>query len=94
MILKDNTADLNLTFSFKVDNFSYIVLVTSVTMKCFGCGDEGHVVHSCPQAKERPGSMQTAEPAGSAGGPGRADRPEWAAVCHAAGSVLPDVIWK
>ena len=66
MILKDNTADLNLTFSFKVDGFTYVVFATSDTMKCFGCGEEGHLVLSCPR-RPAPGP---ADPAPGPDGPG------------------------
>ncbi|KAI3357946.1 hypothetical protein L3Q82_016322 [Scortum barcoo] len=48
MVLKDNTAELNLSFNFKVEGFNYMVFATSETMKCFGCGAEGHLIRSCP----------------------------------------------
>uniref|UniRef100_A0A8C9ZEA2 CCHC-type domain-containing protein n=1 Tax=Sander lucioperca TaxID=283035 RepID=A0A8C9ZEA2_SANLU len=64
MILKDNAADLNLTFSFKVEGFSYVVFVTSDSMKCFGCGEEGHLVRSCSR-----------RPAPEPAGPGGSDEP-------------------
>ncbi|KAE8284778.1 Transposon TX1 uncharacterized 82 kDa protein ORF 1 [Larimichthys crocea] len=48
MVLKDPTTDLNLSFSFKVDGFNYMVFATNETMKCFGCGIEGHLIRSCP----------------------------------------------
>lgn len=32
---------------FKVDGFDYTNFATTETMKCFGCGQEGHLVHSC-----------------------------------------------
>ena len=48
MILKDRKTDLSLSFSFKVDGFNYVVFVSSETMKCFGCGAEGHMIRSCP----------------------------------------------
>ena len=49
MILKERNTDLSLSFSFKVDGFNYVVFVSSETMKCFGCGGEGHLVRSCPK---------------------------------------------
>ena len=49
MILKERNTDLSLSFSFKVDGFNYVVFVSSETMKCFGCGGEGHLVRSCPR---------------------------------------------
>lgn len=49
MVLKDNSADLNLSFSFRIDDFKYMVFATSETMKRFGCGAEGHLIRSCPE---------------------------------------------
>ena len=56
MVLKDNSTDLNLSFNFKVDGFNYMVFASSDTMKCFGCGVEGHLIRSCParQGEQRP----------------------------------------
>ncbi|KAI3369169.1 hypothetical protein L3Q82_026128 [Scortum barcoo] len=51
MILKDADSHLNLTLNFKVDGFNYNVFVTSETMKCFGCGAEGHLIRTCPEAR-------------------------------------------
>lgn len=51
MVLKDTTSDLNLSCTFKIDNFPYMVFVTTEHMKCFGCGAEGHLVRSCPERK-------------------------------------------
>ena len=48
MVLKDNSRDLNLSFSFKIEGFNYMIFVSSETMKCFECGEEGHLVRSCP----------------------------------------------
>lgn len=39
MIVKEE-ADLD----FGVDDFSYVVFVTTEKMKCFGCGKTGHLV--------------------------------------------------
>ena len=44
MIPKDADSHLNLSLSFKIDGFNYIIFVSSDTMKCFGCGAEGHVI--------------------------------------------------
>lgn len=38
MVLKDMSASLNLSLSFKVEGFTYMVFATSDTMKCFDCG--------------------------------------------------------
>ena len=49
MILNKKDAELNLVFSIKVDDFDYAVFVNSGTLKCFGCGREGHLVRACPE---------------------------------------------
>lgn len=41
MVLKDWTAELNLSCTVKVDNFPYMLFVTTEQMKCFGCGCRG-----------------------------------------------------
>lgn len=54
MVLKDSTEDLNLSLSFKLDGFNYMVFVSSETT-CFSCGAEEHLIRSCPErTKERP----------------------------------------
>ncbi|KAI3376787.1 hypothetical protein L3Q82_000387 [Scortum barcoo] len=71
MILKDADSHLNLTLNFKVDGFNYNVFVTSETMKCFGCGAEGHLIRACPEARREnagaSGSGRPVEDAGSSG---------------------------
>lgn len=49
MVLKDPAHDLNLSFSFKVDGFNYVVFAPLQNMKCFGCGAEGHLIWSYPE---------------------------------------------
>ena len=61
IVFKDKTDDLNLSFNFKVDGFNYMVFATSETMKCFGCGVEGHLIRSCP---ERSGEQRQAAAGG------------------------------
>lgn len=41
MILKNAGNELNLSFSFKIDGFNYMVFASSENMKCFGCGEKG-----------------------------------------------------
>ncbi|KAA8578015.1 hypothetical protein FQN60_006085 [Etheostoma spectabile] len=47
MILNNKDEELNLVFRVKVDGFDYVV--NSGTVKCFGCGGEGHLVRACPE---------------------------------------------
>lgn len=52
MVLRDSDSELNVSFSFRVDGFTYMVFATSETMKCFGCGAEGHLIRACPERVE------------------------------------------
>lgn len=47
MILKDDE-DLDLSLHLKVDEFDYVIYVTTDRMKCFKCGLAGHLVRACP----------------------------------------------
>ncbi|KAI2645684.1 Transposon TX1 uncharacterized 82 kDa protein [Labeo rohita] len=52
MVLKSEMEELNVAFKFKIDGFDYVVFASSETMKCFKCGDEGHIRSSCPAQTE------------------------------------------
>lgn len=52
MILKNEKEELNLVMKFKVDNYDYVIYATSKSMKCFGCGQEGHMIRACPEKEE------------------------------------------
>ena len=56
MILNKKDSELSLVFQLRVDDFDYAVFVNSGTLKCFGCGKEGHLVRACPEIapKNRP----------------------------------------
>ncbi|KAI4899184.1 hypothetical protein NFI96_019398, partial [Prochilodus magdalenae] len=65
MVLKSGIEKLNVAFKFKIDGFDYVVFATSDTMKCFGCGREGHLRRSCPsEAGEGTSRASDSAPAG------------------------------
>lgn len=46
MIIPDD-ADLDLTLNFRIDDLSYAIFVTTGKVKCFGCGNMGHLILNC-----------------------------------------------
>uniref|UniRef100_A0A674NZQ4 CCHC-type domain-containing protein n=1 Tax=Takifugu rubripes TaxID=31033 RepID=A0A674NZQ4_TAKRU len=52
MVFNNNEKELKLALCFRVDGFDYTVYVTTESQKCFGCGEEGHLVRSCPHGAE------------------------------------------
>ena len=66
MILNNRNEDLNLCFHVKVDDYDYVIFATTSVMKCFGCGEEGHTVRSCPRQRDpAPPGPGTATSAGA-----------------------------
>lgn len=61
MILNNHNEELNLAMKFKIDDFDYVIFATSESMKCFGCGREGHVIRACPD-KSADQNHNAAEP--------------------------------
>ncbi|KAI3370878.1 hypothetical protein L3Q82_007137 [Scortum barcoo] len=96
MILKDADSHLNLTLNFKVDGFNYIVFVISETMKCFGCGAEGHLIPSLPRGQEgkRPGLLGSQEAGGDAGSSGFGRPVEDAGAWPGATRVTLPRLWR
>lgn len=74
MVLKDD-GDFDVVFKFKVEDYDYTVFATSDSLKCFGCGEVGHIVRACPNKVDRdagsviePANVIGAEGTGFSGG--------------------------
>lgn len=52
MTLNNSREDLDLTLNVTVDGFVYPIYVSSSVMKCFGCGQNGHLVRLCPERRD------------------------------------------
>ena len=61
MILNNRTEDLNLVFKIRVEDFDYMIFVTSNNSKCFSCGKEGHQAKACPQKNKTAGAQEQQE---------------------------------
>lgn len=48
MILNLQTEALNSSVKMSTDGKDYMIFISSETMRCFTCGDFGHVRQTCP----------------------------------------------
>lgn len=69
MIVNEDS-DLDLALNFRVDDYDYVVFITTDRIKCFGCGVVGHLIRNCPNKQGRHDRAADAE--GAANG---AERP-------------------
>lgn len=53
MILQDNIDELDLSLSFRHEEFNYVIFATTNNMKCFNCGIMGHMVRACPGRQDK-----------------------------------------
>lgn len=61
MVLKSEVEDLNIVLKFKIDSFDYVIFASTESLKCFGCGKEGHLMRSCPEKETLNDSRPTVE---------------------------------
>lgn len=54
MVLKDNTDELDLTLNFRHEDFNYVIYASTNTMRCYACGDNGHLIRACPKKVNEP----------------------------------------
>ena len=97
MILKNSIDEVNVAFKFRIDDFDYLVFATSDSMRCFGCGQEGHLRRSCPEkAEEGPSQASNSGPMGGDAGQasdteaGPSTAGEWASDPRADGAADAD----
>lgn len=62
MILNEQQDPLNLAVKLTNEGKDYIIFISSDYMRCFSCGEHGHVRQTCPNKQsEKPSNSQTIE---------------------------------
>ncbi|ROL42418.1 hypothetical protein DPX16_8108 [Anabarilius grahami] len=61
MVLKSQVEDLKIVLKFKIDSFDYEIFAPTESLKCFGCGKEGHLMRSCPEKETQNDSRPIGE---------------------------------
>ncbi|CAF94185.1 unnamed protein product [Tetraodon nigroviridis] len=72
-MLLNHREELELRLRVRVDGFDYLLFVSSAAMKCFGCGEEGHIIRMCPLRADTDAAAE--EPGRSGGTPGGSGEP-------------------
>lgn len=59
MILNSHSDPINVSVKLNIDRKDYTIFISSESMRCFICGEFGHVRHTCPN-RDRPASPDVA----------------------------------
>ncbi|MGH0128767.1 UNVERIFIED_CONTAM: hypothetical protein FKN15_041109, partial [Acipenser sinensis] len=65
VLLNDPNQVINVAWNFNVEGTNCVVFVSSETMRCFFCDEQGHQRKACPRRKAR---AETGQEQGNAGG--------------------------
>lgn len=62
MILNSQHESLAVTIKLTVDRKDYTIYISSETMRCFSCGEHGHIRQACPKKQQTAGDSARAKP--------------------------------